>query len=204
MILDIIFNDLKKGFYIDIGANNPFVQSNTYHFYRKGWQGINVDALPDSMRPFNKFRKRDINIENAISDTEEVLEYYMFSSTFYNCFSKEEAEKRKSVSKLLEVRKLKTQKLSDLLDKQIIQNIDFMSVDVEGFDLEVLKSNNWDKYRPKVILTEYYSKNLDEVKETDVYIFLNLNHYTHFCNTPTNSFYLDNKFLSARFGVSQV
>ncbi len=188
MILDTIFNDVKTGFYIDIGANNPFTQSNTYHFYRKGWHGINIDALPNSMKSFNKFRRRDINIENAIGDKEEILEYYMFSSTFYNTFSKDEAEKRKSVSKLLEIRKIKTQKLSDILDKYSIERIDFISIDVEGFDLNVLKSNNWNKYRPKVIVTEYFSSNLNELEKNDVTNLLKENNYTYFCNTPQTYF----------------
>jgi FkbM family methyltransferase len=202
MILDTIFNGVKKGFYIDIGANNPFVQSNTYHFYKEGWNGINIDALPNSMKSFNKYRRRDINIENAISDREEVLEYHMFSSTFYNSFSKEDAEKSKMVSELLEIRKIKTQKLSDILDKHSIQTIDFMSIDVEGFDLNVLKSNDWVKYRPKVIVTECFAKDFAELKKNEIYNFLKQKGYIQFCNTPTNMFYLDNSFFAKRFGIN--
>lgn len=204
MVLDTIFNGVKKGFYIDVGANNPFIQSNTYHFYKEGWNGINIDALPNSMRAFNKSRRRDINIENAISDKEEVLEYYMFSSTFYNSFSKDDAEKSKKVSELLEIRKIKTQKLSDILDKHSIQRIDFMSVDVEGFDLNVLKSNNWQKYRPKVIVTECFAKDFAELDKNEIYNFLKERNYTQFCNTPTNMFYIDNSFLATRFGINQI
>jgi hypothetical protein len=63
MILDTIFYNQPKGTYIDIGANNPYVQSNTHFFYKKGWRGINIDALPGSMNKFRKVRPKDINIE---------------------------------------------------------------------------------------------------------------------------------------------
>ena len=200
LILNQIFKGVKKGFYIDIGANNPFVNSNTYFFYKKGWKGINIDALPKSMNSFNLFRKRDINLEIAISNNESVLKYYMYSSSFYNTFCKETAEmlKNKNYTKLVETREIKSQKLSDVLDKLRIDTIDFMTIDVEGLDLNVLKSNNWKKYNPNVIITELWSTDLDNLKNNGVYIFLINNGYRYFCNTPTNIFYVKNSFISIR------
>lgn len=151
MILAAIFCNEKKGFYIDVGANNPFIQSNTYYFYRNGWNGINIDALPESMKAFRRYRKRDINIECAINDTEDTLDYYLFSPSFYNTLSNENIDEIKKIADFIGVKKVKTYKLSDILDKYKISSIEFMSVDVEGFDLNVLKSNNWNKYRPKII-----------------------------------------------------
>lgn len=66
MILSRIFGDKKNGFYVDVGAHHPFRFSNTYLFYKRGWLGINIDAMPGSMRLFDRFRKNDINIESAI------------------------------------------------------------------------------------------------------------------------------------------
>ena len=91
MILNTILCDLKKGFYVDVGANNPTIQSNTHFFYKKGWCGINIDALPGSMRIFNLIRPRDINLEIPISDKEKKLNYFMFSSSFFNSFLEESA-----------------------------------------------------------------------------------------------------------------
>jgi len=199
MILSTILWNVKNGFYIDIGANNPFIQSNTYHFYKKGWRGLNIDALPNSMIAFRKHRRKDINLECAISDKEEILDYYMFSSSFYNSFSTEEIENKKKVSELIEIRKIKTKKLSDILATYNIGNIDFMSIDVEGFDLNVLKSNDWIKYRPKILISEYYAQDLTNLRSNQVYIFLHQHRYEYFCNTPTNIFYIDSDFLSVRF-----
>lgn len=101
MILDTIFCDVKKGFYVDIGANNPYIQSNTHFFYKKGWRGVNVDALPGSMNIFRKVRPNDINIEAAISNSNEILSYFMFSSSFYNTFDSSKVNEIKQNAQLI-------------------------------------------------------------------------------------------------------
>ena len=66
LILNRFLENKKNGFYIDIGAHHPIRFSNTYLFYKKGWRGINIDAMPGSMDLFNKIRSRDINIEKEL------------------------------------------------------------------------------------------------------------------------------------------
>ena len=94
LILHKIFPDKKNGFYVDIGAHHPFRFSNTYYFYRKGWRGVNIDAAPGSMKLFNKYRSRDINIEAAISNKIETLTYYKFNDPALNTFDKDLAQTR--------------------------------------------------------------------------------------------------------------
>src|SRR5438552_4472595 len=84
----------KKGFYIDVGACAPKQFSNTFFFYKKGWRGINIDATPGSMKAFNKVRKRDINIEAAISDKNQELLFYSWGAhELTNTFSEVNASK---------------------------------------------------------------------------------------------------------------
>ena len=68
MILMRLFENQKMGFYVDVGAHHPKRFSNTYFFYKLGWKGINVDAMPGSMTAFNRIRARDINIEKPVSN----------------------------------------------------------------------------------------------------------------------------------------
>lgn len=75
MILRRIFERQSTGFYVDVGAHHPKRFSNTYFFYKKSWTGINVDAMPGSMKLFEKVRSRDINIEKPISSEKQVLTY---------------------------------------------------------------------------------------------------------------------------------
>jgi FkbM family methyltransferase len=161
LILKRFFNNKPLGFYIDIGAHHPKRFSNTNLFYQMGWRGINIDAMPGSMRSFLKSRPRDLNIEAAISDKEHKLTYFMFNEPALNGFDEQLSNRRNNDLDTRFVIKNKiditTQTLKDLLDKQeelSETQIDFMSVDVEGLDLEVLRSNDWNKYRPQIVLVE--------------------------------------------------
>src|SRR5829696_7661265 len=68
LILERIFLEQKKGFYVDVGAHHPKRFSNTFLFYKLGWFGINIDAMPGSMSAFESARPRDINLEVAIAE----------------------------------------------------------------------------------------------------------------------------------------
>lgn len=199
MILNTIFSKLKKGVYVDIGANNPTMQSNTHFFYKKGWNGINIDALPGSMRKFKQYRRRDINLEIPISNSLEPLNYYMFSSSFLNTFSKEVADSKRD--KLIQTKYIQTKKLSYVLNKYLNnREIDFMSIDVEGFEIEVLKSNDWNKYRPKIIVLELFANKEESNENFTLKTFLNRNDYFKICSTPTNAIFIDKEYCNIRFG----
>ena len=96
ILLSRIFGDQTRGFYVDVGAHHPKRFSNTCYFYNRGWQGINIDALPGSMKVFQKFRPRDTNLEIAISEKEQNLTYYMFNEPALNGFSKSISEGRQN------------------------------------------------------------------------------------------------------------
>ena len=177
---DIILKEFlahtKKCFYVDIGAHHPQRFSNTYLFYKKGWKGINIDAMPSSMKLFNRFRKRDINLEIGISEKESILTYYMFNEPGLNGFSKELSEERNTNTpyKIINKKEIKTFPLSVILDKYLSENqkIDFMNIDVEGLDFEVLKSNNWKKYKPEFILIEIGKRTINEILSDPIYKYI--------------------------------
>ena len=158
----------KKGFYVDIGAFHPQVFSNTLLFYERGWNGINIDANPDSMKLFKKFRKRDINIEAGVSDKFDELEYYSFKGgmSCMNGFNKKLSEERINEGLLLkEIIKIKVFPINELLNKYIpaFCHIDFMSIDIEGLDKTILTSLDWEKYAPDFLLVEELDGEIDTV-----------------------------------------
>jgi hypothetical protein len=166
------------GFYIDIGAHHPMRFSNTYLFYKNGWSGINIDATPGSMKEFNKIRKRDINLEIGISGSFDELEYYSFQEPALNSFDKNLSEKRINEGcKLKEIILVKTSPINDILDKYIPPNkhIDFMTIDVEGFDLLVLQTLDFKKYAPDFFVVEdadFVAKDIVEYSKSETYCFL--------------------------------
>jgi FkbM family methyltransferase len=147
-----------QGFYVDVGAHHPQRFSNTYAFYRRGWRGINIEARPGAMVEFQRLRPRDINVEAAISATPQSLTYFEFDEPALNTFSEETAERMLQLKayKVVNRRSITTRTLASILDEYLPlnQRIDFLTVDVEGLDEQVLLSNNWDKYRPRVVVAE--------------------------------------------------
>jgi FkbM family methyltransferase len=176
-ILRRIFERQSTGFYIDVGAHHPKRFSNTYLFYKRGWRGINIDAMPNSMRDFNKIRPLDINLELGIGAEQCQLEYYVFNEPALNGFSKKlslERHDSDSTYKIKEVIKVNVQPLSQVIDRHLPhgQGIDFVSVDVEGLDFEVLKSNDWVKYRPKFVLVEILGSSLHDIEKNEISRFM--------------------------------
>jgi len=182
IILANLLNGKKNGFYVDIGAHHPFRFSNTYFFYNLGWRGINIDATPGSMSLFNKYRPRDINIETAIGNSSNKTNYYIFNEPALNSFSSTLSNQRHKIAsyKLEKTIKLSTQKLSQVLDKNLPTNtkIDFMSIDVEGHEHKVITSNNWHKYQPTYLLIEILITSLKDLKKNKTHQLITKNKYS--------------------------
>lgn len=193
MIIKRIFEGKKNGFYVDVGAYHPKRFSNTYYFYLQGWRGINIDAAPGSIKMFNQYRPKDINLEAAISDKKQVLKYYIFNEPALNSFSKNISHKRNRLKKykIVSQKKIKTNTLEEILDKYLPLDtkIDFLSIDVEGLDYKVLISNNWQKYRPQIVLIEDLEKSLEKTINSKITIFMQKQGYELYAKTYNTIFF---------------
>jgi FkbM family methyltransferase len=194
IILRRIFEEKKKGFYVDVGAHHPKLFSNTYFFYKKGWSGINIDAMPGSMSLFKRWRPRDINLEVAIANEKQKLKFYIFNEPALNSFDQKLSQQRNSGPyHIVREQLFQTIPLAEILDKYLPdkQKIDFLSVDVEGWDLDVLQSNNWERFRPKYVLVECLDANLESIQKNAIYKFLREKHYDFFAKTIYTLFFSD-------------
>ena len=199
MILRRIFEEKKTtGFYVDVGAHHPKRFSNTYYFYKKGYRGINIDPMPRTMKLFKKIRPKDINLEIAISEKKQVLTYYCFNDPALNGFSKELSTETdgKGRYRIIDEIEMETSTLAEILDTYLPENveIDFLSVDVEGLDFQVLKSNNWSKYKPKVILVESLDFSFYNLNNSEIYRFLVAKGYYLATKTVNTLFFVKNSF----------
>ncbi len=189
-----ILGNKKDGFYVDVGAHHPVRFSNTYFFYKRGWRGINIEPNPTGSRLLKKFRPRDINLELGISDQLGVLTYWMFDEPALNSFDYEVVQQRvaKSGYTLIGNKKINVSRLDSVLTKYIEQErtIDFMSVDTEGHDLSVLKSNDWTRFRPAWLLVESFDHNapLDKIR-TEQHLFLLSKGYELYAKTVNTHIY---------------
>lgn len=184
LILARLLGSKSRGFFVDIGAHHPLLYSNTYKFYLLGWRGVNIDALPGSMELFNKLRPEDINIEVPIAnDDSNELTYYMFEVPALNTFSKRNAERILSNNPeypLIAKKDIRPKRLETILNDLNLENreIDFLNLDVEGLELEVLKSNNWNLFRPHYIVVESIDTLLIDDLRSDLNSYLNQQGYT--------------------------
>ena len=170
---DLIVGDLflgrKPGFYVDIGAYHPWQYSNTFLLYKSGWHGINIDAMPGAMRPFRLARRRDINLELGVTDAPSELTFNIFEERALNTFDPVRARRLIAEgSKFARTTQVRCLPLRDILAEHAPdRNVDFMSIDVEGHELEVLRSNDWNRWRPEVLLAEI-TATVDEISKTAV------------------------------------
>lgn len=187
ILMDKLLRKKRKGFYVDIGAYDPTRFSNTKRFYLRGWRGINIEPEPTRAVKFNVSRPKDINLNIGVANKTGELKFYIFNPPTLSTFSKRKAEDyQKQGFELKKTSNIKVQTLGDVLKKYHQGYIDFFSIDTEGFDFEVLKSNNWNKFRPKVICIESSQKNVDKL--------LSKLGYKRIYKTDVNSIFYYGKF----------
>jgi len=141
----------KNGFYVDVGCHHPKRLNNCHLLYKNGWRGINIDLNKISIDLFNYVRKHDVNINIAVSLKKRKVKYYYDKPlSLYNSLLKKNYLKYSDV--------IKSDTLDSIIQKTRFKNkeIDFLSIDVEGKDLDVLKSLNFKKYNPKSICVEIW------------------------------------------------
>lgn len=184
IVLFRLLGGRKNGVYVDVGAHHPFKYSNTYKFYQQGWSGVNIDGMPGSMEAFRRYRGRDTNVETLISKEPKKLVYYAFNEPALNTVNAELAHSRdgKDGYKIIKTYDLQSKTLGEVLRSCLPPNtkIDFMTVDVESLDLEVLESNDWEKYMPELVVVESLAteNSLESLRDCPVYQFLTQKGYT--------------------------
>lgn len=181
VIVDYFFFHHKQGFYVDVGAHHPKRYSNTARLYERGWRGINIDPDSSLMKVFQKQRKRDINLNVGVAKEPGELTLHRFSDPAVNTFSEENAARLRGNKWLSEiaVEKIQVRPLRDILDEYMPANtkIDFLNVDVEDLDFEVVQSNDWGKYRPTFVAIEDRFFDLLSPKDSQIYSFFTENGY---------------------------
>ena len=192
LVLSRIFDGKKDGFYVDIGAHHPKRFSNTYYFYKMGWRGINVEPNCEAKKLFDDLRPRDINLDVAVANGEAENFFYVFEEPALNTFSKSLAgEYQKLGHTLLEEKRVKTRRLSSILEEHVNGDgqIDFMSIDVEDFELPVLESNDWTRFRPDILLVEILNFDINRAHHFPVHNFIVDKGYAVWAKTFNTVFY---------------
>jgi FkbM family methyltransferase len=154
--LDALLGYKKRGLYVDIGAYDPYRFSNTMRFYKRGWKGIVIEPDILRSREFLFQRKKDITLNIGIANKRGVLSYFVMYPPTLSTFAKDQAKEYiQSGYKLVEEKQIPVLPLKTVFAKYVgKKHIDFVSLDVEGFEMDVLESNDWKRFRPTFFCIE--------------------------------------------------
>lgn len=196
-----MYNLLKKekGFYVDVGANDSDRFSNTRLFYKQGWSGINVEPDAELFKKLSKKRTRDINLNIGIGKESSILTFYKIIPHTLSTFSKEDAEMSvRQGFRMVGTVDVPIERLEDVLDREAAgKEIDFISIDTEGLDMDVLRSNNWNRFRPHLICIESVVHTIDgrsNEKQDEHESYLTSLGYERIFNNGLNSIYEDKRY----------
>jgi FkbM family methyltransferase len=151
---------IEKPTYLDIGAYLPIFANNTYYLYKRGGHGVLVEPNVDMIAQLKSKRPRDVTLNIGVGITDaEAADYYVMTLSQWNTFSKEDAELRVSQNegkvKIERVVKMPLVNINKIIAEHFAgKGPDYLSIDVEGLDLEILKTLDFYKYEPKIICTE--------------------------------------------------
>ena len=192
-ILFFLFYDIHNGFYIDIGANDPNYFSVTKAFYDRGWNGINVEPLPDKYQLLQKFRPRDINLKFGAGNYEGEANLLIKGYVGFGDASTLSYSEKSNNSKTININVTTMAKICKMYVPKGIQ-IQFCKIDVESYEKNVLLGYDFNNYRPKIFCIESLinkTTNIGEYQEWE-YI-LKSNDYEFIYKFQRNRFYYDKR-----------
>ncbi|WP_051379811.1 FkbM family methyltransferase [Bradyrhizobium murdochi] len=199
LIIDFVAKamQIEEVTYLDIGAHHPSQFSNTYLFYRRGFQGVLVEPDPELMASIKRVRPRDVCIEAGVGVTSaRVAQFFVMSTRTLNTFSEAEAKRYEAMGtqRIEKVLPVPLITFDDIFaDRFLDKEPTLVSIDVEGLDFDVLSTLNLNKYRPAIICVEtlQYSETREEVKDTRIAQLMSDNGYFAFGDTYINTIFVD-------------
>jgi len=186
IILAALLFKVKNGFYVDVGANHEEYHSVTKYFYERGWTGINIEPNKKLISEFELKRKRDINLAIGVSNNKGLMQLreYPVEDGFSTL---SEVTKKELSSQGLQYidYEIEVKTLADIFGSYQINQINFLKIDVEGFEQEVIEGNNWHKYRPQIVCIEASHRKKDWTK------IFEQNGYIKFIFDGLNEYYIE-------------
>jgi len=189
--------------YLDLGANRAKELSNTFYFYSKGASGVLVEANPQLINELKFYRSRDVILNKCVAPVSgQQVEFYILSgdglSTPDYAGAMEAIERNPSLS-IVDTVMVETISVNDIFTQYFSKTPVILNIDIEGKELEILESIDFEKYRPLIIILEtipYRPRLVFEEKREDIVSFMKGKNYTEYAFTGINSIFVDREKLS--------
>jgi len=162
------------GFYVDAGAHDPWRYSNTALLHLRGWRGINIDADDRAIARFNDARPGDINLHCGVGSEAGEMSFARFADGAVNSFDTEIAAQQTSAFGAPEVVRVRIEPLGAIMAQHLPAGVrvDYLNIDCEGLDFEVLQGHDWERFAPAVLTVELHGLNLATPEQNQAYRFL--------------------------------
>jgi FkbM family methyltransferase len=197
VILHRLFSGSQTGFYVDVGAGHPRFENDTFALYQRGWCGINIEPNYDFHAALTKDRPRDTNLRVVLSDrVGGELTYYELNGSGLSTCDPDQARIYQASGRAVVIRKVPATTLSAVLAQAGIAHINLLKVDVEGFEERVLNGNDWERFRPDVVVVEATYPESPVRRPTNIRSFMERCRYRHVYFDGLNDFYLKQEFES--------
>tara|TARA_A100000164_G_scaffold188720_1_gene167505 strand:- start:108 stop:764 length:657 start_codon:yes stop_codon:yes gene_type:complete len=185
LVVNNFFKNKTNGTYVDVGCYHPIDGNNTHLLFKNGWNGINIDLNKISIDLFNIARKNDENFRVAVSNKSKKIKfYYRKKINMLNTINKKFANN--SFKKGYSIDYIQARTLSSILKESKLKNkkIDFLNIDIEGNEINALKTLDFKIYRPKLICVEIHNFTSNRLKKGNfkdhsIYKFLKQKGYKH-------------------------
>ncbi|WP_095048552.1 FkbM family methyltransferase [Pseudomonas sp. Irchel s3h9] len=184
------FSEVERGFYIDVGANDPTVDSVTRAFYDRGWRGINIEPLKEHFDDLVLARPLDINLCVAAGNEVSEIELWDFGVRGWGTAAKDVINTLSSAGREGVSYKVEVTTLSLICEQYVAQEIHFLKVDVEGLEKAVLEGMDFKKFRPWVVVVEATRPNSKEESYLEWEQILTSQDYVFVYADGLNRFYL--------------
>lgn len=154
-----------SGFYVDLGANHPIVFSATYLLYKAGWSGITVDPIPSLCALHRRLRPRDVCLNVGVGAACEQRRFWETAPDFFSSFSEEDTMRaeKKGLCAILRETAVSLVAPSDIVAHVLAgRTVNYLTIDTEGLDGEILSNWPWDKFMPDIISCEASAMSREE------------------------------------------
>lgn len=186
--------NIKEISYLDIGTNYPDECNNTYLFYKIGARGVCVEADESLIPTIKKCRPQDKIINAGVStENSTTADFYIFDISGHNTFDKLEADKKATYNKIVKVAKVPLININELMATNFKKHPDLLSIDIEGLDLDVLKSLDYSKYPIPIICVETCEFSMTHIrpKTNDIKDYMVTQNYEVYSDTYINTIFVN-------------
>jgi FkbM family methyltransferase len=194
VLLNRLFGQRDSGFFVDVGAAHPVLDSDTKAMYDRGWTGVCIEPNVSFYRELVAQRPRDRNFNVAVSDEPGTLTFYEVVGSGLSTCDPEAVRHAADRGFEILTHQVETRSLRAILEEVAPPEIDLLKVDVEGFEFKVLLSNDWDRFRPRMVMTEATFPETPMRRPDQITPFLAAKGYRHVYFDGLNDYYAEQGF----------